>query len=155
MKNETRQFTRLAIRAIWGALMDCGRLLVASAFDFAQEQPKIPTFAHNDGSGKPDPGVTTPSPKGSTITKYKDGWSKTIEPDNSTGKLERKETVKDPNGKIHEIVRRDIKTGEQTYRFIIVDDAGGGKTTYTDIGKVQTKVVEKPKIGRASCRERV
>ena len=143
MKNEKRNSTRLTSGAIGGILLVCASLLFGCASALGQG-PKIRTWAH-EHLGKPDPGVTTPGPKGSTITTYKDKWTKTTETDNSVpGKPETKETIKDDTGKVREIFKRDPKTGQLTYHFVIWDEPNGDKTTYTDIGSVQTKVVEKP-----------
>ncbi len=88
--------------------------------------------AHKDpATGANDPGTTTPNPGGGSTTTYKDGWTKTTEPDNSFGPGGTKETIKDGQGKAQEITKKDPK-GTVRQHVLIVDGPPGTQTIYTE-----------------------
>lgn len=104
--------------------------LVASAFAQAPASPPIGTYDYpgaHTANGAPDAGTTTTAPNGSTTTTYQDGWTKTTEPDNTFNPPGTKTTIKDGQGRIREILKKDAAG---TWRHHTLIELPAGITTY-------------------------
>jgi hypothetical protein len=99
-------------------------------------------FSHVDGQGNPDPGKTVIDSKGNSVTTYLDQWTSTKETDPSYQPPGTKEIIKDTNGRIRQIIKRDAAG---TIRFAYTVDYKY-QETITEAFDAKGKLIEKTKL---------
>jgi hypothetical protein len=103
-------------------LLALALLFLGAARAFAQTNPALSTWDsvptwHTLPNGQPDNGTTVAGPNGTSSTTFSDGWTKTVEPDNTFTPPGTKTTIKDGQGRTREIIKADstLKWRHQTW----------------------------------------